>query len=192
MGEREVHAAVELPILFAHLVGGLDRIAALVAATEPASYRNYTAGVVDLHEFSMLFRSGLRAPLLILLGGAGFLLLIACANVATLLLARSVARARETAIRVALGASRRQLAMRYFAEGALVSVAGAAAGGALERFGGGVQIAGTVIDDGDAHREPPGSGNNPMISLRGNGGGRENGWPGISLVGGGAPRSTAT
>src|SRR4029453_13484651 len=71
---------------------------------------------------------GLRAPLLILFGGAGLLLLIACANVATLLLARAVPRARETAIRVALGASRRQLALRYFAEGALVSVAGAAAG----------------------------------------------------------------
>src|SRR5204863_1989118 len=71
---------------------------------------------------------GLRARLLILLGGAGLLLLIACANVATLLLARSVVRARETAIHVALGASRRQLALRYFAEGALVSVAGAAAG----------------------------------------------------------------
>ena len=42
--------------------------------------------------------------------------------------ARSVARARETAIRVALGASRRQLALRYSAEGALVSIAGAAAG----------------------------------------------------------------
>ena len=104
------------------------RIAALVAATAPASYPNYTASVIDLRDFSMLFRTYLRAPLLILLGGAGFLLLIACANVATLLLARSVARARETAIRVALGASRRQLAMRYFAEGALVSVAGAAAG----------------------------------------------------------------
>ena len=73
-------------------------------------------------------RPSVRAPLLILLGGAGLLLLIACANVATLLLARSVVRARETAIRVALGASRRQLALRYFAEGALVSVAGAAAG----------------------------------------------------------------
>ncbi len=62
---------------------------------------------------------------------------------------------------------------------------------ALERLRRRVQIAGAVIDDGNAQREAPGSGNNPMISLCGNGGGRENGWPGISRVGGGPPRSTA-
>ena len=105
------------------------RVATAVAAIEPARYLDYTAGVADLRETTIgMFDTGVRAPLLILLGGAGLLLLIACANVATLLLARSVVRARETAIRVALGASRRQLALRYFAEGALVSVAGAAAG----------------------------------------------------------------
>src|SRR5262249_54054866 len=103
----------------------VKRIAAIVAATDPARYQFYTANVVGLRESTA---DSLRAPLLILLGSAGLLLLIACANVATLLLARSVVRARETAIRVALGASRRQLALRYFAEGALVSVAGAAAG----------------------------------------------------------------
>ncbi len=70
----------------------------------------------------------LRSPLLLLFGAAGLLLLISCANVATLLLARSVARARETAIRVALGASRRRLAFQYFIEGLYVSTAGAAAG----------------------------------------------------------------
>ncbi len=105
------------------------RVATAVAAIDPARYRNYTAGVADLRESTIgMVGATVRAPLLILLGGAGLLLLIACANVATLLLARSVVRARETAIRVALGASRRQLALRYFAEGALVSVAGAAAG----------------------------------------------------------------
>ena len=105
------------------------RVAAIVAAIDPARYQYYTAGVADLREATIgMVGAGVRAPLLILLGGAGLLLLIACANVATLLLARSVVRARETAIRVALGASRRQLALRYFAEGALVSVAGAAAG----------------------------------------------------------------
>ncbi len=105
------------------------RVATAVAAIEPARYQNYTAGVVDLREATTgLVGSIIQAPLLILLGGAGLLLLIACANVATLLLVRSVARARETAIRVALGESRRQLALRYFAEGALVSIVGGAAG----------------------------------------------------------------
>jgi len=105
------------------------RVAAAITTIDPVRYRNYTAAVADLRESTIgLVGSTVRAPLLILLGGAGLLLLIACANVATLLLARSVARARETAIRVALGASRWQLALGYFAEGALVSVAGAAAG----------------------------------------------------------------
>jgi putative ABC transport system permease protein len=103
----------------------VKRVAANVAATDVQRYRSYTANVDDLLERTP---PTFRATLLILLAGAGLLLLIACANVATLLLARSVVRARETAIRVALGASRRQLALRYFAEGALVSVAGAAAG----------------------------------------------------------------
>ncbi len=101
------------------------RVAAIIAAKDPARHPFYTAEAVGLREWTA---PGLRATLLILLAGAGLLLLIACANVATLLLARAVVRARETAIRVALGASRRQLALRYFAEGALVSVAGAAAG----------------------------------------------------------------
>ena len=104
------------------------RIGASIAAKDPARYSHYTAGVYGLREQTL---TNVRATLLILLAGAGLLLLIACANVATLLLARSVVRARETAIRVALGASRRQLALRYFAEGGLVSVAGAAAGVAL-------------------------------------------------------------
>src|SRR5688572_22892626 len=106
-----------------------SRVARAIAAIDTARYRNYTAGVADLREVTIgMVGAGVRAPLMILLGGAGLLLLIACANVATLLLARAVVRARETAIRVALGASRPQLALRYFAEGALVSVAGAAAG----------------------------------------------------------------
>jgi putative ABC transport system permease protein len=101
------------------------RVAATIAAADPVRYQFYTADVVGLRESTA---DSLRAPLLILLGGAGLLLLIACASVTTLLLARSVVRARETAIRVALGASRRQLALGHFAEGALVSIAGAAAG----------------------------------------------------------------
>src|SRR5262249_34943058 len=102
------------------------RVAANIAARAPSRHPFFTAQVNVLNQATVL--TTLRATLLTLLAGAGLLLLIACANVATLLLARSVVRARDTAIRVALGASRRQLALRYFAEGALVSVAGAAAG----------------------------------------------------------------
>jgi putative ABC transport system permease protein len=103
----------------------VKRVATIVAATDPQRYRTYTADATQLRE---VVAPGFRNTLWILLGGAALLLLIACANVATLLLARAVVRARDTAIRVALGASRRQLALRYLAEGALVSLAGAAAG----------------------------------------------------------------
>ena len=64
--------------------------------------------------------------------------------------------------------------------------------GKLERFRRRVKIAGAVIDDRNAHRGPPGSGNRPMIPPCGiGGGGLENGWPGMWRVGGGPPRSTA-
>jgi cell division protein FtsX len=56
------------------------------------------------------------------------LLLITCANVSGLLVARSIARARETAVRLALGAGQGQLALQYFAEGLIVSLLGAIAG----------------------------------------------------------------
>lgn len=73
----------------------------------------------------------IRPSLMLLLAAAGALFLITCANVASMLLARSVARARETAVRVALGATNWQLGFQYFSEGVLVSLAGAAFGALL-------------------------------------------------------------
>ena len=101
------------------------RVAAEIAALDPPSHPSYTAHLDDLRESILLT---IKPTLLVLIVAAAVLLLITCTNVAGLLLSRSVARARETAIRVALGAGQRQLAGQYLMEGLLVSLIGAVAG----------------------------------------------------------------
>jgi predicted permease len=104
----------------------VKRVAAEIAAEDPAHHHpEYTARLFDLRETVI---KDIRSTLLLLFAAAGLLFLITCANTAGLLLARSVARAKETAIRVALGPGRGHLALHYFAEGFIVALAGAAGG----------------------------------------------------------------
>ncbi len=103
------------------------QVAAEIRSTIRPNEPNYTAGLQGLQE---TVAESIRGVLLLLFGAAGLLLLITCADVAALLVSRSVGRARETAIRIALGASRPQLALQYLMESMWVALP-AALGGIL-------------------------------------------------------------
>ena len=103
----------------------LDGIARTLADGHPQFNRGWGVALVPLHDELV---GDVRAALWASLAAVGLVLLIACMNIANLLLARAAARGREIAVRAALGASRWRVFRQMLAEGFAIAVAGAATG----------------------------------------------------------------
>ena len=110
----------------------MDEVTRNLAAAFPDADRGISASIVPLKEQMI---GDVRPFLLVLLVAVGFVLLIVCVNVASLLMARSSARSREFAVRIALGASRNRVIRQLLTESVLLGAAGGGIGLLLAAWG---------------------------------------------------------
>jgi len=121
----QVFGRLKAGVSIAKAQDDLEAIAARLSREYPQTNAGHGVSVIGLVDD---FTYGSRQFVGVLMGGAGFVLLLACANVANLLLARVTGRQKEIAVRLALGASRWQIARQLMVESTLVSVLGGLAG----------------------------------------------------------------
>jgi predicted permease len=127
----------------------LAGVAAQLAKAYPDDYEGMGTVVQPLRDRTF---GGVRTMLLVLMGSVAFLLLIACSNVANLMLSRSAARIREIAVRMAIGASRARLARMLLSESGIIGVLGGGLGIALAFWS--VPLMMRLLERGDSSALP--------------------------------------
>jgi putative ABC transport system permease protein len=110
----------------------MDRLAARLAKINPVED---SGGIVGVQPLQKEIVGDVQSALFVLLGAVGLLLLIACANIANLLLTRATSRAREMAIRSAMGAGRKRIIRQLLTESAVLGLLGGGAGICLAYWG---------------------------------------------------------